>query len=200
MNNTGMVKMLVEELADVDAIDAEGWSTLHLAARNGNVERLRLLKAAGSWLHTRSKRWQTALHCAVIGESAPAVEEILRWKESDVNAMGNGRVTPLHHAVCRGFLRIAELLIEAGADVNAVTELEPGVETSVLSMAAFTDNPEVVELLLKAGAEVDPSGDVLLEAARDGHQRAVKVLLQARDWPAEVKAAARKLMRLNGEL
>jgi serine/threonine-protein phosphatase 6 regulatory ankyrin repeat subunit B len=67
MNDMGMVKMLVEELADVDAIDAEGWSTLHQAAQNGNVEMLRLLKAAGSWLHTANKKGFTALHCAVLG-------------------------------------------------------------------------------------------------------------------------------------
>jgi ankyrin repeat protein len=93
------------------------------------------------------------------------------------------------------------LLIDAGADVNAVVELESGVEESVLGMAAFANKPEVVQLLLKAGAEVEPSGGLLLLlAAQAGRQRVVKVLLQARDWPAEVEATARKLMRLNGDL
>jgi ankyrin repeat protein len=192
--------MLVEAGADVDALDVEGKSVLHFAARNGNVEMLRFLKAAGSWLHTPDQFGQTALHYAVNGGRAPAVQEILSWYGVDVNARRDGRVTPLHIAVGEGFLLIAELLVEAGADVNAAMEEQPGVEGTVLRVAAIGDRPEIIGLLLKAGAEVDPSGDVLMEAARRGCRGAVKVLLQARDWPEELRAAAMKLVRAGADL
>jgi ankyrin repeat protein len=200
MNSTGMVRMLVEAGADIDTIDDAGWNAVHWAARKGNVEMLRLLRAAGSWLHTGDVFGFTALHCAVAADSAPAVEEILSWSEAKLNAVGERRLTPLHLAAHLGFLRIAELLVDAGADVNAVVEEAPGVQSTVLRLAAVSDHPEIVQFLLKAGAEVDPSGDLLLEAAREGCEGAVKVLLQARNLPEKVKAVAGDLVRRKGDL
>jgi ankyrin repeat protein len=200
-NNTGMVRMLVKAGADIDALDGDGMNALHWAAQNGNIELLRLLRAAGSWLHTPDALGQTVLHCAVIGGSALAVEEVLKWGAIDVNAGTNMRATPLHLAAITGFLKIAELLIAAGADVNAVGgRVEPGAGATALEVAMMGCKPEVIRLLLKAGAEVDPSGGVLIEAAQRGCQGAVDVLLQARNWPDEVKAAAMKLVRVRAEL
>jgi ankyrin repeat protein len=160
MNNTRMVRMLVEAGADIDTLDLDGNSALHFAARNGNVEMLRLLKAAGSWLHTSGKGGHTALHFAVFMGRAPAVREVLSWRAIDVNAKGNQRMTALHIAAASGFLEVAELLIDAGADVNAVMEVAPGVEATVLQVAA----KEVVPLLLEAGANAGPLTEVLPEA------------------------------------
>jgi ankyrin repeat protein len=86
---------------------------------------------------------------------------------------------------------VVELLVEAGADVNVVAE-EPdkGDGGSVLRMAALNDRSEVVQVLLKAGAEI----------AQRGCQRAVKVLLQARDWPAEVSTLGRTLVGMRAGL
>jgi ankyrin repeat protein len=156
--------MLIEAGADIDTLDLEGNGVLHVAAQNGNVEMLRLLKAAGSWLHTTGKGGQTALHFAVFNGSAPAVREVLSWRAIDVNAKANQGKTALHIAAANGFLEVAELLIDAGADVNAVMELAPGVEATVLRVAVVRGEPEVVRLLLEAGADTGPLTDILLEA------------------------------------
>jgi ankyrin repeat protein len=196
LNNTRLVRLFVEAGADVDVkADAiDGATALHFAATRGNRNMLRFLKAAGSWLDTVDNDGHTVLHIAVTAGSAPAVEEILSWRAIDVNAVTDRGETPLHIAAVNGSLRIAELLVDAGADVNAVMEAKPGEEATVLRLAAVNDKPEIVELLLRAGAEVDPSGDVLKEAARRRCRGAVKVLLQAQDWPEEVKTAVGELV------
>jgi ankyrin repeat protein len=188
-NNTRIVTVLVEAGADIDALDDDGNGALHYAALKGNVGMLRLLKAGVSSLDTPDGFGETALHLAVTSGSAPVVEEVLSWDVIDINAGTTLRATALHYAAAGGAVKLAELLIDAGADVNAVMEVLPGVEYTVLHAAAFQDEPEVVELLMRAGAEVDPSGLLLIEAALRNCSRAVKVLLQARDWPDDLRAA-----------
>jgi ankyrin repeat protein len=194
-NNTGMVRVLAEAGADVDALEVDGKTALHYAALNENVEMLRFLKAAGSLLDTPDESGHTALHYAVMVGSAPVVEEILSWRGIDVNAMTKHRATPLHYAAAWDLVKVAELLIGADANVNACMGEHPG-EGTVLHLAATTDKPGVVQLLLKAGVELDPSGDLLIEAARNGCRRAVEVLLEARDWPEELKTAVKEELLL----
>lgn len=73
----------------------------------------------------------------------------------DPNAPSFMGVTPLELAVGSGELEIAQLLIEAGADVN--TRLGPSQifceGFTVLMVAARRGNPEMVELLLRAGSD-----------------------------------------------
>ncbi|TWT32226.1 Ankyrin repeats (3 copies) [Posidoniimonas corsicana] len=76
---------------------------------------------------------------------------------ADPNAADKYGHTPLQSAARGGRLAIAELLINAGADVNARHAKQP----SVLAEAAGVRYPEgasaaVVKLLLASGAEADP--------------------------------------------
>ena len=60
--------------------------------------------------------------------------------------------TPLHHAAARGYVEIAALLIEAGADLNAADEdLERPLHGAIRA-----DEAPTAVLLLERGAEVDP--------------------------------------------
>jgi ankyrin repeat protein len=107
------------------------------------------MRAAGSWFHAPDQFGQTALHYAVMADSAPAVEELLSWRGCDVNVRTNDGTTPLHVATANGFVKVARLLIDAGADVNAVVEERPGDEETVLRIATLADKPDFVQLLLK---------------------------------------------------
>jgi ankyrin repeat protein len=64
--------------------------------------------------------------------------------------------TPLHYSVEGEQYKAAQWLIEAGANVNAHEEEKIG-ETP-LSLAAQGNYPEIVELLLRNGADPDISG------------------------------------------
>lgn len=59
--------------------------------------------------------------------------------------------TPLHHAACAGHVEIIEMLLEAGAEVDA-----PALNGGTPLMRAIqSSRPSCVEVLIKAGADVN---------------------------------------------
>lgn len=79
----------------------------------------------------------------------------------DVNAIGSKGMTALHYASFYGHMRVINLLLEYGADVNAPNEEGIGTasEMTAIGLAASGICPknrdEVVRLLAAAGADVD---------------------------------------------
>jgi ankyrin repeat protein len=63
----------------------------------------------------------------------------------------NFNVTPLHRAALRGKSKTAELLIEKGASVNALTT----DNATPLHWAAQTENSKTAVLLIEKGASVN---------------------------------------------
>ena len=75
-----------------------------------------------------------------------------------VNEVGKRGWMPLHWAAaCNRDPQVTSLLLEAGADVNAVGE---GLTVTPLHCAAMTNpNPKVMQVLLEAGAEVNAQNE-----------------------------------------
>lgn len=59
--------------------------------------------------------------------------------------------TPLHHAACAGHVEIVELLLEAGAAIDALALNG----ATPLMRAIQSSRPSCVDVLLKAGADVN---------------------------------------------
>jgi ankyrin repeat protein len=97
----------------------------------------------------------------------------------DVNAPEPDGTTPLHWAVYRDNLPLAELLLRSGADATAANRYG----ARPLSLACVNGNAAMMTLLLKAGADPNlpgPEGETpLMTAARSGNRDAVKILLDA---------------------
>ncbi len=127
-------------------------SPLHWAAAGGSVEVAKLLIARGVPVKAANCHGETALHWAARGGSAEIVE-LLITTNRDVTVVDVSGQTPLHCAAQSGRLKAARVLISHAADVNAVTT--PWKNTPLLLAARMADNPELIRLLIEAGANVN---------------------------------------------
>ena len=94
------------------------------------------------------KRQFSRLHQVVLGNSSHCLEEILTYHNVDINSPDWEGNTPLIWAARRNDIRVAGLLLKAGADPNASNRFG----TSCLMYAAESSSG-CVRLLLRAGAD-----------------------------------------------
>lgn len=165
-----IASLLIERGASVNLFEA---------AAAGKIERLRaLLDERPESLNEFSPDGFQALGLAAFfGQDAAA--ELLLARSAEVNTPSRNRmsVCPLHSAVAARRLRIASLLIEHGADVNAVQS--DGF--TPLMGAAQNGQTEMIELLLAHGARADVvrvNGQTALDLAREGGHAAAAELLK----------------------
>jgi ankyrin repeat protein len=91
-----------------------------------------------------------------IGGGSPEQLEIARFlldRGVLVNAHKRGQ-TALHWAARGGHVEMADLLLAAGADVNAQAKLAPGQEATPLAVAQKGDHKDVADLLRRHGGTV----------------------------------------------
>ena len=212
---------LLEAGADLHARGYEGETPLYLAADNDNPAVATRLLQAGADVQARGSTGWTVLHAAV-GNSNPAVVAVLLDAGAELEARAEfpdshwayGNRTPLLEAA--GVSRnpaIVTALIEAGADVRArVTSASlpfvmEGAATmtipeergaTVLHMAALrSGNPEVIEALVRAGADLEARnrrGQTALHVAAMRNGAAFEKLLELGADPAALDDEGRTPM------
>ncbi|MCC6287594.1 MAG: ankyrin repeat domain-containing protein [Chitinophagaceae bacterium] len=101
-------------------------------------------------------------------------------KGMNPNTMSWQRVTILHDMAQKGFIDKAELLIKYGADINTIDE---AYQSTPLGLATRWGNTEMVEYLLKQGADINKSGaswsTPLIWAKKKGHIEVENILRKA---------------------
>jgi len=106
----------------------------------------------------------------------------------DVNAGGGEKWTVLMVAAANGHTEVARLLIEAGADVHAKTEVKDisrarryGGWTPLL-LAARNGHTETIKLLIETGADIDAQNNMgwtaLMIAIMEGDNDTFRVLIE----------------------
>jgi ankyrin repeat protein len=144
---------LVGAGADVRAKDPYGVTALMFSLITGSGEAALKLMERGAAVNARDIDGRTALIEALTTENdiPPEVIRTLLRKGADANVRIAGGITPLMIAVSYD-PAIVGMLVEAGADVNAVDD----EGASVLRRAR--ESPENVRILKEAGAKEDASG------------------------------------------
>lgn len=197
-SSSGCLKLLLEAGADVHLTDSYGWTALHHAATHGSMECIRLLlkyKAAVE-VETSSPAGWTPLMGAVDGGHALACEELLKAGASAHHGLPRSGMQPLHFAARKDKSSVIDLLLRAGADIDAPTLVEDFGRTPLL-FAAYKGAVAALRLLVERGANVhavDTFGDTpLLEAIYSNQLLAVRELLPTSNLSVTNKVGKRAL-------
>jgi uncharacterized protein len=160
--NREAIAALLKQGADVNASEADGTTPLMWAAYGGDAPLVDALLDAGAQVSAVNDYGATAMAEAATAGDAPIVGLLLK-AGADANGANAEGETALMSVARTGNVQAAKLLIDAGADVNAV---EAWGGQSALMWAAAQLQPDMIDLLLAAGAEVDARG-----AVRDWQRR-----------------------------
>jgi ankyrin repeat protein len=148
------VELLLKRDAEIDAQAGDFGTALGAAAYKGHIGVVRLLSTWGADITKQGGKYGCALGSAVHSGHKNIVQLLLA-KYSDANMPSWRYDCLLKVAATLGLDRadIAELLLDAGADADVLVG-----ESFALEAAAYHGNPNVVDLLLARGADVNKQG------------------------------------------
>jgi uncharacterized protein len=179
--NAGILERLIKAGADSNArLSPTGDTALMIAARSGALDAVKVLLDRGAQINMREAWGGTTALMWAIAERHPGVAKLLVERGADVNAKSNfvpsasgrgfegtapvapksdqkteefasGWMTPLMFAAREADLESARILIQAGADVNAVG----GDGKAALGLALFNGSYDVASLLIDNHADVN---------------------------------------------
>ncbi|XP_049649172.1 B-cell lymphoma 3 protein [Accipiter gentilis] len=150
-----LVGLFLQGGRELDVYNRLRQTPLHLAVITGQPGLVRLLVAHGASPMALDRLGRTAAHLACESRSPRCLRELLRPGPRggpDLQARNYEGLTPLHVAVSSGARENVLLLLEHGADVDAV-DIKSG--RSPLLHAVESNSLEMAELLIQRGASVN---------------------------------------------
>lgn len=169
-------RKLLRQGMDPNTTDPQGFSILMLAARNGDEKIVALLIGRRANVGQRSPVGDTALLMASLNGNVKTVRRLL-----DAGGELNPKQgwAPLHYAAFAGRAPAAKLLLDKGANKDAVA---PNGYTPLM-MAARTGETQVAKVILYRDPDVNfrtATGDTALRIARKWDMKEFeKLLLQS---------------------
>jgi ankyrin repeat protein len=114
-----ILKLTLAHGADLKSTNRYGGTALIPAAERGHVDTVRTLIAAGVDVdHVNKLNWTALLEAIILSDGGERHQEIVQAlidAKANVNRADGEGMTPLQHAVKRGYSRIAQILVAAGA-------------------------------------------------------------------------------------
>ena len=154
VSDGALAKLLIQAGADLKKKDAWGKTPLQMAAEEGRTNVCEVILASGFPIDLSSavKLGKRDLAKKMIKDNPAMVKNV----EEDSDLWGN--TSPLGVAASQGDKEIVELLLKAGAPVNAVTERPAVGRMTALCNAVWAGHYEIAEILCKAGADCNVTG------------------------------------------
>ena len=134
-----LCSIFLKHNAKIDAVDKDGNQPLHLACKQWHTATVRLLLSHGADVTALNNQQRKPLHLAN--------ESVLKSYE-----VHNGNHA-LHIAVEKGHIQTVQLLVDCGADVNALNEY--GQTSLHIAAGGEKDCSELCSILLEHNAKID---------------------------------------------
>ncbi|MCG3173233.1 MAG: hypothetical protein GMKNLPBB_01411 [Myxococcota bacterium] len=186
-----VIEALIDKGADIHAQNAQGLTPLHSAAGEGRLDVAKLLVARGADVRARANDSTTPLHMAAVGGHYETMAFLLDHGVEVDLASSTHSLTPLHGAIrgewaggsifwrppligsnlavnrTNGHLACMELLLQRGANANAIAHDSRKAQWSTLQLAAETGRYyQFKRLLLAHGVSTDAVDGLDLTAGK----------------------------------
>ncbi|UYV77794.1 hypothetical protein LAZ67_15002307 [Cordylochernes scorpioides] len=144
-----VVISLIRQGIDVNSTFWIGVTALHECSKFGHVDTARILIEAGAEVNRRNLMSLTPLDLAILGEHVEMVKLLLE-SGAQVNRTDRRGSTPLYLSCCTAQNEeIAKILIKAGADINARTDLYSR------TCLHHSGKINIADILLRNGASIN---------------------------------------------
>ncbi|XP_030583124.1 CARD- and ANK-domain containing inflammasome adapter protein [Archocentrus centrarchus] len=164
-----IAEFLIRKGARLDQQNDTGHTALHRAARRGRTEIMTALMKAGAPIHILDLKGKSPIHLAAENEHLNSVKLLV--EEEAKQSESHRQTMFLHMAAMEDNWRLAELLLQSGAAVNALNSHKK----TALFYAVKNNNEKTIIVLLKAGAKVDY--DIINEAINLYQESVLQLLL-----------------------
>ena len=178
-----VVKVLIQNRADVNAATKDKQTALHTATRIGHVDVAKFDSNGADVNAVKKDNW-TALHYAAMNGHVDVAKVLIR-NGADVNAVMKFESTALHVAAFHGYVDV-KVLLQNGAEVDAKFKCD----MRALHVAAFHGYVDVAKVLIRNGADVNAVDKYKETPLCSSSGRLVRFMLQLLCFGAEINESA----------
>lgn len=166
------VRALIKAGANANFVSPDSRAVLHKAVNRDNAEIITALLEGGADPMAAAGNKAVALHDAVWEAKTESIKALLpAYKEINFSPPGGFNGTPINLAIDRNHKHVVQMFIDAGIDLN------DGKHGQLpLVHAAVAGKPEIIEMLLKAGASKTAKGNTD-KTAKEAAAESVRHLL-----------------------
>ncbi|XP_069559987.1 B-cell lymphoma 3 protein homolog [Brachyistius frenatus] len=177
-----LIQLLLWARKGLDIYNNLRQTPLHLAVITKQANMVETLLGAGADPAALDRNGQTTLHLCCEYDQRDCLSVVLSLSSSStcLEIRNYEGLSPLHLAVLQGHKDLARMLLDAGADINAM-DVKSG--QSPLMHAVESNNSDMVHFLIETGCDVNSqsySGNTALHSACGrGHVDTVRLLLKS---------------------
>ncbi|OXU31849.1 hypothetical protein TSAR_016758 [Trichomalopsis sarcophagae] len=174
-----IAQILLENGANVDAVDIGGSTALHIAVDTKDEKLAKVLIEAGAQVNARDEYGNTPLHVLLLTAQEDCCNEdrlermaaLLIDRGVNVDEQNDNQETPLHFALFRGNPVIVNLLLDHNAALSTLWHTQKGSLPFLHESPACNYGPEV------CGDNIEEAFTPMNVAAALGHTNVVQLLL-----------------------
>ena len=171
-SDPAVCRVLIDAGADLHTKNEIEQLPLHYACGSGALDVVKMLVEAGVGVRATDDEGATCLTVAAYLGNTETARYLVGLPHVDVNHRSSANFTVLHSAAANKETDVAQVLIDAGADIDA----RDNEGHAPLYFACASGAFDVVKMLVRAGAD-DGGGTCLTQAANCGHTEVVRYLV-----------------------